>query len=61
MKIKTGKDVRIALVTLGLTQAQLADRLRVTTKTISGLCNGERVKPVYALAIELLMITDKGE
>ena len=61
MKIKTGKDVKIALVTLGLTQAQLADRLGVTTKTISALCNGERVKPVYALAIELLMTTDKGE
>lgn len=59
MTIKTGKDLKVALIRLDMTQAQLAQALGLTVKTINTLCNSDTIKPVYALAIECLLIKNQ--
>lgn len=50
----TGKQLKIKLIQLGLTQYQLAKELNINIKTVNKLCNSNRIAKVYQLAIERL-------
>lgn len=47
----TGRELKIKLLMLNMSQIDLANALNISIKTANALCNGKRLSVAYQLAI----------